>query len=97
MPDSIDSRLVSKVADLARLHVAPEDASRVAAQLARIVEMVEKLNRLDTKGVEPMTHPVALPEHSRADEPGKCLTRDEALANAPDRAEMFFRVPRVVE
>lgn len=97
LPMDIDRKLVEKVALLARLEIPPADADRVAAQLSRIVGMVETLNKVDTKAVEPLSNPTGLVDAFRADEPRPSLPRDEALANAPDKVEMFLRVPRVVE
>jgi len=93
----IDRSLVEKVALLARLEIPTGSADRLAEQLGRIVATVEKLNELDTKGVEPLSNPTGLVDAFRTDEPRPGLTRDEALANAPGKVEMFFKVPRVVE
>lgn len=97
LPVDITRPLVEKVALLARLEIPPAGADKAAAQLGRIVTMVEKLNELDTKNVEPMTNPTGLVDAFRSDEPRPSLPRAEALANAPDKVEMFLRVPRVVE
>ena len=96
-PMEINRALVEKVALLARLEIPAADADRVASQLGKIVGMVEKLNAVDTKGIEPLTNPGGLADVFRDDEPRPCLPREEALANAPDKVEMFLRVPRVVE
>ncbi len=94
---NIDRALVEKVALLARLKIPPAELDRAAAQLGRIVTMVEKLGLLDTKGIEPLSNPTGLVDAFRSDEPRPSLPRAEALANAPDTVEMFLRVPRVVE
>ena len=93
----ITRALVEKVALLARLEIPTAEAQRTAVQLGRIVTMVEKLGELDTKGVEPLSNPTGLVDAFRSDEPRPGLSREEALANAPDKVEMFLRVPRVVE
>ena len=49
------------------------------------------------EGVEPTSHAVPLVNVMRDDEPGPCLPQSDALANAPDRAGEFFRVPRIIE
>jgi aspartyl-tRNA(Asn)/glutamyl-tRNA(Gln) amidotransferase subunit C len=96
MPE-IDRDLVEKIALLARLSVPPADADRFVAQMRRVVETVEKLNEVDTKGVEPLANPAGNVDAFRDDEPRPGILRAEALGLAPDKVEMFYRVPRVVE
>ncbi|MBI5368745.1 MAG: Asp-tRNA(Asn)/Glu-tRNA(Gln) amidotransferase subunit GatC [Planctomycetes bacterium] len=93
----VDSALVHHVADLARLGLTPEDQERYIAEMGRILGYVEKLNELNVDGVEPLVHPFDARNVFRSDEVRPCPDREEALANAPDRSEMFFRVPKVIE
>jgi aspartyl-tRNA(Asn)/glutamyl-tRNA(Gln) amidotransferase subunit C len=88
---------VDHVARLARLTLTPEEKARMEEQLAKILTYVDALNRLDTGDVAPTTHAVPVVNVMRDDEVGPCLTPEEALANAPDRAGQFFRVPRIIE
>ncbi len=88
---------VDHVARLARLTLTAEEKARIGEQLGKILTYIDALNRLDTVGVEPTTHAVPVVNVMRDDEVGPCLTPDEALANAPDRVEQFFRVPRIIE
>ncbi len=88
---------VDHVARLARLALTPEEKARIGEQLAKILTYIDTLNRLGTEGVEPTTHAVPVVNVMRDDEVGPCLSPDEALANAPDRVEGFFRVPRIIE
>ena len=85
------------VAHLARLELTDEMAGQMADQLSSILDYIEKLNELDTSDVAPMSHPGSLTNVFRDDEPTGSLPRDQALKNAPDRHEGFFRVPRVIE
>ena len=66
---------------------------------ARVLEVgcgngyyAERLREVDTSHVPPTPYPLPLTNVLRADEPGPCLSNEEALANAPDRADGFFRV-----
>ena len=93
----INRALVEKVAILARLEVPAAAADKLVDQLGKIVAMVEQLGAVDTKDVEPLANPAGTVDAFRTDEPRPCLSRADALANAPDRVEMFFKVPRVVE
>jgi len=88
---------VQHVARLARLHLTDDELERMREQLDAILAYIDKLRQLDVDGVEPTSHAVPLMDVMRDDALGPCLTQDEALANAPDRADEFFRVPRIIE
>jgi aspartyl-tRNA(Asn)/glutamyl-tRNA(Gln) amidotransferase subunit C len=93
----IQRKDVEHVARLARLALTDAEIERMREQLNGILAYIEKLNELDTSDVEPTSHAVPLVNVMRDDEAGPCLPREEALANAPDRAGEFFRVPRNIE
>ena len=88
---------VEHVARLSRLALSDAEAERMCEQLSGILAYIDKLRALDTAGVEPTSHAVPLLNVMREDELAPCLTQDEALANAPDRSEASFRVPRIIE
>ena len=93
----IERKDVEHVARLARLALTDAELERMREQLNGILAYIEKLNELDTEEVAPTSHAVPMLNVMRDDEAGPCLPRDEALANAPDRAGEFFRVPRIIE
>jgi aspartyl-tRNA(Asn)/glutamyl-tRNA(Gln) amidotransferase subunit C len=86
---------VLHVAALARLEIPADEIERMREQLGAILEAVGKVSELDLDGVEPTSHPLDLVNQWAADEPRPSLSREEALANAPDPAEGSFRVPAV--
>jgi aspartyl-tRNA(Asn)/glutamyl-tRNA(Gln) amidotransferase subunit C len=88
---------VQHVARLARLHLADEELERMREQLDVILAYIDKLRELDVEGVEPTAHAVPLVNVMRDDAVVPSLGQDIALANAPDRAGEFFRVPRIIE
>jgi aspartyl-tRNA(Asn)/glutamyl-tRNA(Gln) amidotransferase subunit C len=93
---------VIRVAELAHLGLAPEEVDKYRDQLDSILTYVEKLNELDLENVEPMTqvlHTSSSDRHSelREDTLVPCDVAEPILANAPDAAKPFFRVPRVIE
>ena len=88
---------VQNVARLARLHLTDEEAERMREQLDAILAYVDKLRELYVDGVEPTAHAVPLVNVMRDDVLVTCLPQEQALANAPDRADEFFRVPRIIE
>jgi aspartyl-tRNA(Asn)/glutamyl-tRNA(Gln) amidotransferase subunit C len=86
---------VRQVAKLARLSLTPEETETFAGQLDRILAFAERIQTLDTRGVEPLVHPgggVGL----REDVPEPSLPRERAFEEAPDAADGLFRVPRVI-
>jgi aspartyl-tRNA(Asn)/glutamyl-tRNA(Gln) amidotransferase subunit C len=93
----IEMAEVEHVARLARLSLTPEEKERMREQLDRILGYIDKLRELDTTGVEPTSHAIPMLNVMRDDEVRPCLPAAEALANAPDRRENFFRVPRILE
>lgn len=74
-----------------------EEKEKFAAQLTDILHYVEKLGELDTSGVDPTSHVLSIGNVMRDDTLGTSLSEDEALMNAPDRAEHLYRVPRIIE
>ena len=93
----ISAEEVQHVARLARLHLTDEEAERMREQLDAILAYIDKLRELDVEGVEPTAHAVPLVNVMRDDALAPCLPQEQALANAPDRADEFFRVPRIIE
>lgn len=88
---------VKYVAHLARLHLTPEELQTFGAQLGQILAYMEKLNELDVAQVEPTAHAVPLTNVTRADEVRPSLSNEEALRNAPAKANGLFLVPKIVE
>jgi aspartyl-tRNA(Asn)/glutamyl-tRNA(Gln) amidotransferase subunit C len=88
---------VEHVARLARLQLSAAESARMQQQLNAILEYIDKLRALDTAGVEPTSHAVPLVNVVREDEIRPPLPQDAMLANAPDRAGEFVRVPRIIE
>ena len=84
---------VLHVARLARLEIPDEEVEHVREQLGAILEAVGKVAELDLSGVEPTSHPLQVVNAWAQDEPQPSLSREQALANAPDPREGAFRVP----
>ena len=88
---------VQHVALLSRLALTEEQTDKIAHQLDAILGYIEKLNELDTTGVEPLSHPLKLQNVLREDKLVPSLERDEALKNAPKQRNGFFEVPRIIQ
>ena len=81
------------MARLARLRLSDEEVERMSSELSSILDHVEKINELDLEGVAPTSHVVELENVLRPDEPRPSWPREQILAEAPDVADGFFRVP----
>lgn len=94
---AVDRETARRVAHLARIRVAEDQLEPLAGELSRILAFVEQLGEVDVEGVEPMAavHPMRLKR--RADVVTDGDRREDVLANAPEAAEGFFAVPKVVE
>ena len=88
---------IKYVANLARIALTPEEEARLGSQLGDILGYVKKLEELDVSDVEPMAHAVPLDNVLRADEVQPSITNEEALANAPKKANGLFVVPKIDE
>ncbi|MDE2060355.1 MAG: Asp-tRNA(Asn)/Glu-tRNA(Gln) amidotransferase subunit GatC [candidate division NC10 bacterium] len=88
---------VEHVARLARLELTAEEKERMRAQLDSILSYIDKLNELDTSAVEPTSHVLPMTNVFREDQVTPALSQEAALANGPDRHDLFFRVPRILE
>jgi aspartyl-tRNA(Asn)/glutamyl-tRNA(Gln) amidotransferase subunit C len=84
------------VADLARLDLDAEMIDKFAGQIGTILDYVDKLNEVDTQGVRPTSHAISLTNAFREDEQIDHLEREKALANAPEKDDGNFIVPKVV-
>ncbi len=85
------------IVKLARLSLSEEELSTYSGQLNTIIEHVEQLNTLDTSGIEPTSHVLPINNVMRDDMREPSLSNEEALKNAPDQADKFYRVPKIIE
>lgn len=93
----ISSGEVEYVANLARLEVTDMEKEKFTAQLNDILLYIDKLNELDTTGVEPMSHAIAITNAFREDKILSSIGTEQSLGNAPDTRGEFFRVPKVID
>lgn len=100
---AITDQDVARIAHLARIALSPEDAQRTRQELDGILGLIEQLQAVDTRGVEPLAHPLSAHQdislRLRDDKaaPGGETQRDALMANAPATAEGLFLVPTVIE
>lgn len=89
----IDREQVHHVARLARLQLTEEEVGRMAEELSKVLDHIEKISELDLEGVPPTSHVIAIENALRPDEPRPSLPPEVALAQAPDTDGEGFRVP----
>jgi aspartyl-tRNA(Asn)/glutamyl-tRNA(Gln) amidotransferase subunit C len=94
---SLDKATVAKIATLARLKAPAQLLEPMTGELNDILRFVEQLAEVNTAGVPPLTSVVEMGLRLRPDVVTEPANADGVLANAPERAEDFFVVPKVVE
>lgn len=92
----VNEELVDRIATLAKLEFNGEEKKKIIADLNQVIAFVEKLNELDTTGVEPLTYMTDEVNVLRKDEARNTISHEEALKNSPDHDSDFFRVPKVI-
>ena len=93
----IDRAEVQRIARLAHLELEDPDVDALARDLESILDHVAMLDELDVSELEPTTAALDTPHVLREDETRPSVPGDDALANAPEAGDGFFRVPRVLE
>jgi aspartyl-tRNA(Asn)/glutamyl-tRNA(Gln) amidotransferase subunit C len=93
----ISKKEIEHIASLARLYLSEEEKELFGLQLSSILDYMEKLNELDTKDIKPTSHVLPLSNVMRDDIPRPSIPREDALLNAPDHTDKFFRVPKIIE
>ena len=88
---------VRYVAGLARLNISEGEMGAFTLQLNSILSYMDKLNELDTSGVEPMSHVIDLCNAFREDAARVSFHQEVTLENAPEKERGFFKVPRIIE
>ncbi len=88
---------VQHVAKLARLHLTDDEISAMQKSLGDVIEFADTLNSLDTEGVTPSAHAVAVHNVLREDEAKPSFDREKILMNAPSQEDGCYIVPKVVE
>ncbi len=94
---AVTKKDVEHIAKLAKLKFDENEKEKLQGELNKILEYIDKLNELELGPVEPLENINETENIFREDEVEVCLTKEEALKNAPAKTENFFRVPKVLE
>lgn len=92
----ISEEQVSHLANLARIALTPDEITSLTTELDQIVDSIAKVQEVATPEVPATSHPVPLQNVFRDDVVGQTLTREQALANAPERTEDRFKVSAIL-
>ena len=92
----IDTQTVQHLAQLARLHLSPDEQITLQHDLHHILEMMQKLSEVDTTGISPLVYIAETAPVMRPDTVLPHIDRDRALQNAPAATTEFFVVPKVI-
>ncbi len=94
---TIKKDAIRYAAGLARISLTRQEEELFAEQLNHILAYMEQLNKLDTENIEPMSRAGSTGNILREDMVKSPLSNDDALKNAPEKEEGFFRVPKIIE
>ncbi len=95
----ITKKDLEHIAWLSRLELSEEDKEKYTPRLNSVLDYFGELDKVDTEGVEPTYHVLALSNVFREDEiqpPTKSLSQEETLSNAPKKQDGFFKAPRMM-
>ena len=93
----IDEQQVRHIAHLSRLALTDDEIVRFGRDLENVLTYIEKLKEVNTDGIEPTAHAMPVNNVFRPDEPADSLGVEKTLRNAPDRADSYFKVPKVLD
>ncbi len=93
----VNLELIDKLSNLARLEIKPEEKDRLRNDMQQMIGFIEKLQELDTTGIEPLMHLTEEINVLRQDEVKGSVSREEGLQNAVLKNEAFFMVPKVIK
>ena len=93
----INNEIVDRLSELAKLDFDPSEKENIKNDLNRILSYFEKLNEVNTDGVEPLIFMSENVNLLREDEPEQAYSKKDALKNAPAKDSDYFRVPKFIE
>lgn len=94
MANVITDEIIEDVSILAKLELSEEERQAAKSDMAKMLDYIDKINELDTSGVEPLSHVFSVTNVFRDDVVTNGNGQDPALANAPDRRGDCFAVPK---
>ncbi|MEO6134901.1 MAG: Asp-tRNA(Asn)/Glu-tRNA(Gln) amidotransferase subunit GatC [Ginsengibacter sp.] len=93
----VDDSLIDKLAHLSRLELKDDEKESMKTELEKMITFIDKLNELDTTGVEPLLHMTENEDIYRKDEVSGQISKEDVFKNAPLHDDNFFKVPKVIK
>lgn len=93
----VNNELIDKLANLSRLQFNESEKAELKTDLQKMIHFVEKLNEIDTTGIQPILHMSDNVNVLREDSISNSISREEGLKNAPQQDGVFFKVPKVIK
>ena len=94
---AVTKKDVEHIAKLAKLKFSEPEKEKLKGELNKVLEYIDKLDELDLTNVEPLENMNETENVFREDDVKPCLTKEEALRNAPSKTDNFFKVPKVLD
>ena len=94
---TVDEKLISRLEKLAKLDLTAEEKEKLRKELDDILKMVDKLDELDTSGIDPLIYVLEEGNAWREDKLRGQLKRENTFKNAPDSDGQYFKVPKVID
>ncbi|MEW5248119.1 Asp-tRNA(Asn)/Glu-tRNA(Gln) amidotransferase subunit GatC [Microbulbifer sp. 2201CG32-9] len=94
---AVDTQTIDRLAELARIAISTETVAEVADRLGEVLQLVNQLQSIDTRGIEPMSHPLDAVQRLRADEVTEADQSRALLALAPETERDLYLVPKVID
>ncbi len=94
---TVDEKLISRLEKLAKLDLTSKEKEKLQKELGDILTMVDKLEELDTKGVEPLIYVLEEDNAWREDKVSGQIPKEKTFKNAPDTDGDYFKVPKVID
>ncbi len=94
---SVDKKEIIKIAKLAKLNFSDEEIEKFTSQFNEILDYMTKLNEINTDDVPPLSHPLEVTNVMRDDKLKSSIETKDALLNAPEKDEQYFKVPKVIK
>ena len=93
----ISEEILNNISSLSKIRIDEKIKSDLVKDLESILEMVEEMNKIDTSGIEPMSHPLEDADNLRKDIATNEIKRDEYQKSAPQTDDGFYLTPKVIE
>ena len=96
MKVEINKKLIGHVAEVARLRLTDKEIEKFSKELKEVIETFSKLDKVDTKGIEPSLQPVELKNMLREDKKEECFSQEDALSLSEHKKDGYFKGPKAI-